>query len=212
MKKNKLIQSAAVLLVLISISCRSPKLSSATNFKIEDAEVALTDGTTQKGNAEYPPNLGDSKLHLKINGEKIKLEKEQITSLTYNISGGKLVYENLKIYKNKDKNKIRKEKQLLALTIAGKVSLYSARGSSWQQQGNTQVPVYYTIYYCKRATEEAATLIHMDMGAINQNALFRPFAQKYFEDDTEIASKIKNRDFTYKNLFEVVSLYNSKHP
>ena len=212
MKKNKIVKLAAVMLVLISVSCRSPKISSSTNFKIEDAEVVLIDGTTQKGNAEYPPNLGDSKLHIKVNGEKNKIEKEQISSLTYNISSGKLIYENLKIYKNKKKNKIRTKKQLLQLNISGKVSLYSASGSGWEQRGNMQVPVYYIVYYCKKKSEEAATLIHIDNNVINKNTVFRTLAQTYFEDDTEIAEKIKNKDFTYKNLFEVVSLYNRKHP
>ena len=73
-----------------------------------------------------------------------------------------------------------------------------------------QVPVYFTEYYCKRESEEAASLIHIDMNVINKNAIFRSFAKKYFSDDPEIATKIQNKEYTYKNLLEMIAYYNSK--
>lgn len=192
----------------VLISCGPPKLSTTTNFDLVSATIFFEDGTKKTGNVEFPINSSDSKIKIKFGKETEKIEKKTVDKLIYTTSSGELEYYNLKIYKSS--KKIRKDKKLVCLSIKGKVNLYYSQGSRWEQRGNMQVPVYFIEYYCKREREEAASLIHIDMNVINKNAIFRSFAKKYFSDDPEIAAKIQNKEYTYKNLLELIAYYNSK--
>ncbi|MES2545815.1 MAG: hypothetical protein V4548_13095 [Bacteroidota bacterium] len=199
-----------IFVLFLIISCGPPKLSDATSFKIEDGTIYLSNGKQLTGKVNYPINSAESYISINIKKKKQSIDKTQIDKIVYNTSSGPLEYYNLKIFRNKKKNKIRKNKKIVALSIKGKVSLYFSQGSHYEQRGNMSVPVYFTEYYCKRENEEAASLIHVDNGVVNPNAYFRYFAKRYFSDNPEIVAKIKSKEFTYRNLIEVVQFYNSK--
>jgi hypothetical protein len=192
----------------VLISCGPPKLSMATNFDLVSATIFFENGTKKTGNVEFPINSSDSKIKIKYGKETEKIDKKTVDKLIYTTSSGELEYYNLKIYKLS--KKIKKDKKLVCLSMKGKVSLYYSQGSGWEQRGNMQVPVYFTEYYCKRENEEAATLIHIENGVVNKNAVFRYQAKRYFSDDAEIVAKIENKEYTYKNMVEMIAYYNSK--
>ncbi|CAM3880677.1 Lipoprotein [Flavobacterium branchiophilum] len=197
------------LLTLLFISCGAPKMNTATNFEIKQATIFLNNGSTTKGKVDYPINSTEGKLKYKIDNNKKSIKKNEISKITIETSAGNLEYFNLPLFK-RNGVKIRKNKQLLALAVKGKVSLYYSQGSVYEQIGQVRTPVYFTEYYCKRENEAAATLIHIENGVMNKNAVFKYSAKRYFSDDAEIAKKIDDKSFTYKNILEVVALYNSK--
>lgn len=67
------------------------------------------------------------------------------------------------------------------------------------QTGN----IVFCNYYAVRKTELGLKLI-----SSNGNFNFKFFGSRYFSDYPELVEKIKNKTYTYKNLFEVVDIYN----
>jgi hypothetical protein len=209
MKTSKLNLIYLLISALSINSCGVPKMSTITNFDVKDCVVTLNNGTQITGKVDFPLNHGEKKLIVNRNNNKEKIDKNEIATIVFNSSSGKIEYTNMSVY-NYSGSTIKKDKKLLALSIKGKVSLYNLQGSGYQQNGNTRTPIFYTEYYCIRENEKAASLIHSDMNTINKNALFRQLAKRYFSDDSEIAKKIDEKVYTYVNLIEVINLYNSK--
>ncbi len=62
-------------------------------------------------------------------------------------------------------------------------------------------------YYIMRDGEPAAKAI-ANISTLNNNQTFRAKAPLYFSDYPELAKKIKDKIYTWKNLEEVVNIYN----
>jgi hypothetical protein len=94
----------------------------------------------------------------------------------------------------------------MAVVIRGSVSLYTYR--VFMNPGD------YSYYYCKRADEEAASMLSclsnkkMQVKAITA---FAKIGSAYFEDNAEISQKIKNKEKGYKqdDIISVVLEYNA---
>jgi hypothetical protein len=213
MKTSKLNLIYLLIITLSINSCGVPKMSTVTNFNVQDCAVTLTNGTQINGKVDFPLNSGEKKLTIDKNNIKEKIDKAEISKVTFKTSSGEINYEKISVF-NQTGRKILKEKKLLALSIKGKVSLCYSQGSGYENRGTGQnpyrVPVFFTEYYCIRENEKAATLIHADMNVVNKNSLFRYAGKKYFADDSEIAKKIDDKVYTYSNLIEVINKYNSK--
>jgi hypothetical protein len=68
------------------------------------------------------------------------------------------------------------------------------------------------MFVCIRPDEPYATIIsHVEKGGltINANTGFKKQAAKYFSDYPELAAKIDNREYTYKEIVQVVEFYNT---
>jgi hypothetical protein len=65
----------------------------------------------------------------------------------------------------------------------------------------------YYDYYIIRDGEPAAKLI-ATVSSLNNNQFFRTKAPLYFADYPELAKKIADKVYTWKNIKEVVDIYN----
>lgn len=72
------------------------------------------------------------------------------------------------------------------------------------------VDVSDTYWLCIRPGEEVASFISWTfITQINKNTFFRKNARKYFKDFPELVEKIKNRDYKYTDIVEVVQIYDA---
>ncbi|WP_395059287.1 hypothetical protein [Flavobacterium sp.] len=187
-------------------------------FKVEKSTIILNDSTQIEGEIDLPI-LNDGKfLKYKNANGKQKIEREKISKVVFTTNqggGASIEYINMKVF-NEMNVKVMKDLKLLLNVVKGKVSVYissytnnqfSYNGSAIAARNNG---VGFVNYYCIREGEEAASLIHVDSNYANENMFFRQNGRKYFADNPEIAAKIDNREYTYKNFMEVIELYNSK--
>lgn len=121
---------------------------------------------------------------------------------------------SIKGYKNANNKKIAKKpiKAEVILELPS-ITLYrSFVGSSFTTSGGSNqlatVDVSDTFWYCLRPGEEVATIISWTFNTqVNKNVIFRKNAAEYFKDYPELSQKIKNKDYKYDDLLEVVQLY-----
>ena len=210
MKKNLY----TFLCIICSLNFYSQKKEDNAKFSVEKSTIILLDNSEIEGTIDFP--IADDKKPLKYknaNG-KDKVERDQISKVIFITNKGNIEYVSMKVY-NLATSKVDKTPKLLINILKGKVSLfvssyinnqfsYTASVNSFRNHG-----VGFTNFYCIRDGEEAASLIHVDSNYANKNAFFRQLGRKYFADNSQIATKIDIREYTYKNLFEVIELYNS---
>ncbi len=65
----------------------------------------------------------------------------------------------------------------------------------------------FSDYYCIRQGEPAVTFIS-SVATFNNNCIFSRYAPPYFNDYPELAEKIRNKVYTWKDLETVVNEYN----
>lgn len=179
--------------------------------KIQNQEtclIYLEDGSTKSGDIELPIKSDSKYIVLKSNNNKEKIELQQVNKMEVLVNGLKVEYHNLKVF-NFSGKKILKNKKMMVQSVKGKVSLYIGifdwsatinSGNGWQGMS-----LNGTSYYFMRDGEEAATLIHENFGQVNKNGDFKMYASRYFSDNEEIVNKIKNKEYTYKNIFKLIS-------
>lgn len=72
------------------------------------------------------------------------------------------------------------------------------------------VDVSDTYFLCIRPGEEVASFISWTFNTqINKNSIFRKNARQYFKDHPELVEKIKNREYKYEDIIEVVQIYDA---
>jgi hypothetical protein len=175
----------------------------ADNFM--PAKLIFGDGKILKGQVK-PPDPSDTKIEFRLNekAEKANYESESIKTLIIYFQNDTLEYERLKTY-NFTKKKIYPASWLIVLE-RGYATLYYAYtpggiGASGQFTSSDRY------WLCYRPKEEAASIVSY-VGGMNGNAYFKAKAPEYFGDFPELAEKIKNKTYTYKDIFEVVKKYN----
>lgn len=121
---------------------------------------------------------------------------------------------SIKGYKNANNKKVAKDpikaEKILDLPS---ITLYrSFVGSSFTTSGGgnqlATVDVSDTFWYCKRPGEDVAFIVSWTFNTqVNKNSIFRKNAAEYFKDYPELSQKIKDKDYKYDDLLEVVQLY-----
>ena len=177
----------------------------------EICTIYLEGGQKKVGEIQLPIKLNAKFIELKISGSIEKIELKNINKIEVDSNGLPLEFYNLKVY-NYSGKKIFKDKVMMMQSVKGKVTLYTG-ASNWMATINAGngwqgVNLNGTTYYCLREGEKAATLIHENFGQVNKNADFKIFATRYFADNAEIANKIKSKEYTYENIYQVILEYN----
>jgi hypothetical protein len=196
--------------ILISLTIL---FASVTVFAAKDyykANVYLIDGTVKRGLAKIVETETDEHVFFKKSEEANveKIEAEKIKKLVYTFDDKEYEYVFIKVYKGWKQVEIRGpiwveivDKGIATLYVTSSV-IYSRAGTV--QQGS----VTFHDYYIMRVGEPAAKLI-ATISTLNNNQTFRAKAPIYFSDYPELAAKIKNKEYTWKNLEEVVRIYNN---
>lgn len=181
---------------------------------VEKASIYLIDQTEIDGEIDFPLIDDEKPLKIKNTKGKQKIDRNQIKKVVFITNKGTTEYVTMSVY-NETNSKILKIPKLLIKILEGKISMYVSSYDNNQFSFNASTnsfgnnAVGFTNFYCLRTNEQAASLIHVESNFANKNIFFRQNGKKYFADNAEIANKIDSREYTFKNLFEVVSLYNS---
>lgn len=172
--------------------------------------VEMTNGTTQEG------EMGLITTEMKVfklkplggKGKTQTLKKSEVNAITYYLPEGVVVvYERVKAYKNAKNKKIANDDVFLELAYKGKhIKLYHAyQNSSYYR--NVATDEYF---FCLRPGEEAAHIVSWIFGGqANKNTIFRKVASDYFKDYPELSQKIKDREYKYKDIIQVVMDYDN---
>jgi len=178
--------------------------------KYYNASLYLNDGSIKSGLATYV-STGNGEYILFKSNEKSNVEKIEsinINKLVYNSGEESYEYEYLKVYKGWKQVKI-KGPIWLEVVDKGIATLYLTityvEGGVLPQD---RTSVAFRDYYIMRKGESAAKL-YATISTANNNQTFRAKAPLYFADYPELAEKIKNKEYTWKDLEEVVKIYNN---
>ena len=186
---------------------------SATSFaakKYYNASLYLNDGSVKNGLATFVESDVGEYVFFKSNekSDVEKIEALNIKKIVYTFDNEKSEYVYLKVYKGWKQVKIKGpiwleivEKDIATLYIARVV----VEGGVLPEN---RTSFTFRDYYIMRDGEPAAKLI-ATLSTANNNQTFRAKAPLYFADYPELATKIKNKEYNWKNLEEVVKIYNN---
>lgn len=179
------------------------------------AKVYLNN-SVKVGLATFVENGPDDFIFFKKNeeSEAEKIASNSIAKIIYTFDDKDYEYVFLKVYKGWKQVEIigptwleivKKGTATLYVTstVLSSPGLRSSTGAVVSSGGSA---TFYD-YYILRDGEPAAKLI-ATISTLNNNQTFRAKAPLYFSDYPELANKIKDKTYTWKNLEEVVGIYN----
>lgn len=171
-----------------------------------EAQVFFNNGNSKIGQFAFTILDNDKFLICKngIDSQTEMISTDSVKSIIYNENNEKTEFGFLRGYLNWGQVKMSKP-TWMQLIVKGTVSLYfistSMSGATYMSTGG------FTNYYVIREGEPAAKLYSMT-ASFNNNLVFRAKAPLYFADYPELAEKIKNKVYTWKDQVEVVKIYN----
>jgi hypothetical protein len=143
-----------------------------------------------------------------------KVTSDSVRTIVYFRDNKRLIFDRVKVYLGWSQKKYSKSAIWLNRIDSGEVRLYvtyttlSAPGTI--QNGiitNQGGSARFSDYYVIRDNEPAAKL-YATISSLNNNQTFKAKAPLYFADYPALVEKIKNKEYTWKNLMEVVKIYN----
>lgn len=143
-----------------------------------------------------------------------KVTSDSVRTIVYFRDNKRIIFDRVKVYLGWSQKKYSKSAIWLNRIDSGEVCLYvttttlSAPGT--MQNGmitNHGGSATFYDYYVIRANEPAAK-IYATISSFNNNQTFKAKAPLYFADYPALVEKIKNKEYTWKNLVEVVKIYN----
>jgi len=174
-------------------------ISNAQDFHIV---IELNNGTIKEGEIKGWGGYlwGYDNISYKSGGEKVKVPVGDIKAFTIYEPGKIRNFEKIKAYRN-FKN-IKPDDRILFAEI-----LYKGEN----------IALFYGIYgmdsqwsdlrfYCLRKGEETASIVSFIFGK-TKNQVFKKKGAEYFSDYPELSQKIKSKEYTYKDIIEVVREY-----
>jgi len=201
------------LILLVAITLTSISTFAAMNFYT--AELHLNDGSLKKGLANFVEYEDGDYVYFKLSekSDVEKIESSSISKIVYTFDGEDYDYEYLKVYKGWKQVKIKESPIWVEVIKRGIVTLYVARttvegGVGVGAMPSSRTSVGFRDYYVMRDGEPAAKL-YATISTFNNNQTFRAKAPLYFSDYPELADKIKNKEYSWKNLEEVIDIYNN---
>jgi hypothetical protein len=184
-------------LAVISILSFSQKPFQATLY--------FVNGSERTGYAELV-GLTDNKFvnfRENLNSRPEKIPSASIKKIIYDNDEEVHEYDNLMVYTGMSQKKSRGP-YFLKLQKGGYASLYKVRVYMTSTNGAT---IGFDDYYVIREDESAAKLIS-SVSSTAKNKVFRNQASKYFSDYHDLAMKIKQKIYTWKDIEKVVEIYN----
>ena len=201
---NKILSKTITIVTFLLIFVNGIAQKNAKSF---ETVIEMKDGSTKSGTMKFPIKLEDKEL--KLGDEEIETAK--IKKVTFTTATGEIEYHNLFVY-NYNGKKIKEKKKLLRLIIPGKVNLYFGETSVTMQvnsaMGLSNFSNGSTLYYFMKENEPAATFIHENWNQTFKNGDFKTNASRYFAENPKILAKIKDKTYTYENIYQLVMEYN----
>ena len=190
-----------------------------TTFAAKDyysVKVYFNSGSVKSGLATKVENGTDDFFNFKEHkeAEAEKIASNSVAKIIYTIDSKDYEYVFIKVYKGWKQVEIngpiwleivKKGTAILYVTstVLSSPGTRSSTGVVLSQGGSA---TFYD-YYIMRDGEAAAKAI-ANISTLNNNQTFRAKAPLYFSDYPELAKKIKDKTYTWKNLEEVVDIYN----
>jgi hypothetical protein len=190
-----------------------------TTFAAKDyysARVYFNSGSVKRGLATFVENGPNDFILFKENeeSEAEKIGSNSIVKIIYTFDKKDYEYAFLKVYKGWKQAEItgpiwlevvKKGPATLYLTSTVLSSPREISVSTGLVTGGGSATFHD--YYIMRKGEPAAKLI-ATISSLNNNQTFKAKAPLYFSDYPELAKKIEDKTYTWKNLEEVVDIYN----
>lgn len=195
-----------LLFSLLILCCSASTFAAKQYYK---ASVYLKDGSTKQGLAtDVMAELGEFVFFKTTEDAKAeKIESILVNKIIYTINDEEYELVYIKVYKGWKQVEI-KGPVWLQVVKKGVATLYVTTTVFRPAAGNTTSgSATFHDYYIMREGEPAAKLI-ATISTFNNNQTFKAKAPLYFSDYPELAKKIKNKTYTWKNLEEVVDIYN----
>ncbi|MDD4972440.1 MAG: hypothetical protein PHT07_23670 [Paludibacter sp.] len=180
------------------------------------AAVYMNDGSVKTSKFAILWGETDKYLYCADKDERnpTKIPSDSARKIVYFYENEKVTYDRLKVYKGWAQKNIGKDAVWLNRLDSGVVRLYSiyTELSAPGTMTNAMITNWggkakFTDYYLIRDNEPAAKL-YATISSLNNNQTFKAKAPLYFVDYPELAEKITNKEYTWKNLKEVVKIYN----
>ncbi len=206
-------------LLLSSLLLLSFSLSAQlTNYKELHGTVYKKDGSKIEGLIKIPNKSSTKNVNIELNKKnKIKMKSTDIDSIiiippntTEEIF---LTYTKTKAFPPFSlKRYIEAQNYWLRRIIKGEMSLYYAKDVTRYQKA----PVVVTNFYGYRKGDEYPKFLHQDeilLVSIGENATFRKYISKYFENDPEMLDKINTKEYKadLAGIMQMVTDYNQRH-
>jgi hypothetical protein len=175
------------------------------------AELFFNNDTVKKGYAKMFIYNQDKVIHFKQNMEDpfTSIDANELKKIIYYSKNDTSEYHHLKGYLGIKQQKMSRDVWFKPV-IKGYVTLYTIPVTMETSTGfgiNHSSSFTFIDYYCIRSGEPAAKYISA-VASINSNCVFLKYAPLYFADYPELAQKIRNKVYTYKDLETVVNEYN----
>ena len=181
--------------------------SSLTAYgKYYDATIYLVDGKSKTGLVDSPFGGGNIYFKQTTDAEVEEVDETLVKSIVFIIDGERREYHQHKVYLGWGQKRISDRPMWLKVVEKGVATLY-VHATSQQGSIYSTNTAGFEDYYCFREGEEAAKLI-CQISTLNNNQTFRAKAPLYFADYPELATKIKSKEYTWKDLTTVVQEYN----
>lgn len=169
------------------------------------ATLIFSNGTSKTGMAES--YFGGAHIFFKSaeGAEEEKIDTSGLIQIIYTIKDKTREYHRVKTYLGWSQKRISDE-LWLEVVEKGTATLY-VKESSLSSPSNQLQKAGFLDYYCIRAGEEAAKWISA-VSSLNNNQHFRAKAPDYFADYPELSEKIKSKEYTWRDIVDVVKEYN----
>jgi len=179
------------------------------NIEFYPAKICLNDHSTITGLASSVSFEHGKYIYFKETGDSVveKIESLTIDTLIYIKNDEEISYMYLKVYKGWKQKKITENSLWLQIEKKGICTLLTSSTYIYHL-GEPRSNIEFLDCYVIRKGEPAAKLIATITSA-NNNQTFRAKAPLYFADYPELANKIKEKVYTWKNIEEVIDIYNS---
>jgi len=188
----------------------------------QKGNLVYEDGTTKEGLVSIPKRVTQNNIYFKPekNGNEEKIPSDKLKYIHVQSTDGK-EYSFERQYYKMSPEKQNKNDGWLFVVVKGYATLYlcsdnyqiDKKGNVYvidNVQSTGELPTYE--YYLKKEKGIAAiffatTSTSSTMFGLNKT--LKNNAAKYLAEDKELIKKINNKDYTHKDVEEIISIYNT---
>ncbi|MDR2121666.1 MAG: hypothetical protein LBP34_00940 [Flavobacteriaceae bacterium] len=183
------------------------------NFKIIAKDKQEYTGVMKR----FKIKSGSKKIKIPTENGKIALLSKDLTDIYVWTTSGKAHLVHMP-YKMIFKNKVLNRRAFWSVNVitTPKLNLYEAgqiyqmRNSYLLIKSSGQKGFVGMNYFFKRPNEESLVYIGDDSPVVNPNVFLRQMARNYFSDCPDLAEKIMEREFRFKDREKIIDYYNSQ--
>lgn len=178
--------------------------------KYQKAKIILQNGTELEGMATFPSNPSPLPIFFKGNkdSKRQSINSDDIKTIIFFLKHDKTIeFDRMGVYQDKSNKKINK--LWLLVSKRGGTTLYTYDGVDIYTGVNSMTNVFQRYWLCERSGEDAATII-ASTSTKNKRDAFVKMALEYFKDDVELTAKIKNNQYKWSDMDQIVDEYNKR--